>query len=79
MTEHNNPPAFPSKKRIHKAGYATAEFEPVNGMTLLDHFAGLAMQGMQADSSFDASVQKIAEAAYSQADAMLKERQKWIK
>jgi len=36
--------AFPSKKRIYRAGYATAEFEPVEGMTLRDYFAAKASE-----------------------------------
>ena len=36
--------AFPSKKRIYKAGYATPEFEPVEGMTLRDYFAAHATE-----------------------------------
>ena len=86
MTEHNNPPAYPSKKRIYRAGYSTTEFEPVNGMTLLDHFAGLAMQGWLASypehieaSGAEKSCHMTARLAYVIADAMLEERMKWIK
>lgn len=32
-------PAFPSKRRVYRAGYETNEFEPVDGMSLRDHFA----------------------------------------
>lgn len=35
-------PAFPTKKRVYRAGYATNEFEPVGGMTLRDYFAAKA-------------------------------------
>jgi hypothetical protein len=46
-------------------------------MTLRDYFAALAMQGMMAaDSKFECSVLDIADIAYTQADAMLKERAK---
>lgn len=46
-------------------------------ITLRDYFAALAMQGMMAaDSKFECSVLDIAEIAYAQADAMLKERAK---
>jgi hypothetical protein len=42
------------------------------GMTLRDWFAGLAMQGMYANQTFDyREVEEIAETAYMQADAML--------
>jgi hypothetical protein len=44
-------------------------------LTLRDYFAALAMQGMlAADSKFECSVLQIADIAYAQADAMLKER-----
>ena len=44
-------------------------------MTLRDYFAALAMQGLlAADSKFECSVLDIADIAYAQADAMLKER-----
>jgi hypothetical protein len=46
-------------------------------LTLRDHFAALAMQGLlAADIDFDWSCQDIAEVAYKQADEMLKEREK---
>jgi len=35
MTEHNNPPAFPTKQPL------SSDFL---GLTMLDHFAGMAMQ-----------------------------------
>ena len=66
----NNPPAFPS-------GYDVPE-NP--GMTLRDYFAAKAMQGIFASNTehdhedshiFDA----VAEAAYLQADAMMKARE----
>jgi hypothetical protein len=67
-------PAFPSKKRVYRAGYATAEFEPVDGMTLRDFFAAEAMQGMMVDVE-QPRCDYIAEVAYKMADAMLKARQ----
>lgn len=70
MTEHNNPPAFPQQ-------YQTCQ-EHMTGMTLLDHFAGLAMQAFANEYVSDNSV-AIADKAYTLAAAMLKERQKWIK
>ena len=45
------------------------------GMTLRDHFAGLAMQGMLASETVDA-VEEFARVAYRLADAMLAEREK---
>lgn len=68
-------PAFPSKKRVHRAGYATDEFEPVGGMTLRDYFAAKAMAadmtgGFHADD-FDWTATR----AYMMADQMLKARE----
>lgn len=34
----NGGQAFPSKKRVWRAGYATNDYEPVDGMTLRDYF-----------------------------------------
>lgn len=71
-------PAFPSKKRVHRAGYVTDEFEPVDGMTLRDYFAAKALQnfrdqiGSQSDQEWFV---KMAEGAYRMADAMLKARE----
>ena len=46
-------------------------------LTLRDHFAALAMQGLlAADNSFELSCKDIAEIAYKQADEMLEEREK---
>ena len=79
MSTDTGGPAFPSKKRIYRAGYATGDFEPVNGMTLRDYFAAKAMQGdigsfpEHVDPSDVASV--IARRAYQIADAMLKARE----
>ena len=47
-------------------------------LTLRDHFAALAMQGLlAADNSFELSCKDIAEIAYATAEAMLKERQEY--
>ena len=51
------------------------------GMTLLDHFAGLAMQGIIKDYCVEAndSIQNtVAKMSYEMAAAMLKEREKWV-
>ena len=76
-------PAFPSKKRIYRAGYATQEFEPINGMTLRDYFAAKAMQGLCARTdgkgfdflTFENDPMRVAGWAYDVADEMLKARQ----
>ena len=78
MTEHN-PPAFPTTNNV----------SGMTGLTMLDHFAGLAMQGL-INVSFkdfvvaykdntDAISPIIAQASYETANAMLKEREKWIR
>jgi hypothetical protein len=47
-------------------------------MTMRDHFAGLAMQGVMASGNLPKSVsdEELADAAYTVADVMLKERSK---
>jgi hypothetical protein len=47
-------------------------------MTMRDHFAGLAMQGVMASGNLPKSVsdEELADAAYTVADVMLKERTK---
>lgn len=76
MTEHNNPPEWIN---------VDFTYDPP---TLLDHFAGLAMQimwdaydkGYCGLNNQDApNTEIIAKGAYHMADAMLKERSKWIK
>jgi len=64
-------PAFPQPDVIsneHK------DFHRDQGMSLRDHFAGLAMQALIGEIS--ASWDEIASAAYRYADAMLKARNK---
>lgn len=46
------------------------------GISLRDHFAGLAMQGMLANGVHGLLIKDTAEWAYEQADAMLVEREK---
>ena len=70
----NNPPAFPQKRQIYRSGFATKEYEPVEGMTLRDYFAAKAMQGFQGEWVYDNS-DEIASKAYALADAMLKARE----
>lgn len=68
--------AFPGKRRIYRAGYATDQFEPVDGMTLRDYFAAKAMQGLIASDiqCGPNEVPVIAKSAYAMADAMLEAR-----
>jgi hypothetical protein len=78
----NNPPAFPHVADILQfdGKSTTVKTLTQNGMTLRDYFAAQAMQGIFASNTehdhadehiFDA----VAEAAYKQADAMLKTRE----
>lgn len=76
MTEHN-PPAFPT---------ATLAQKTEGGMTLLDHFAGLAMPAIAAEIyswsrelTGGTVAELTAKMSYEMANAMLKEREKWIK
>lgn len=73
---------------IYPSGEQWTSFNPVtgsttshargaihHGMTLRDHFAGLAMQSMvSTDHKFELNDDCIARGAYQIADAMLKER-----
>jgi len=66
-----NPPAFPQKQQIYRAGYATNEYKPVDGMTLRDYFAAKAMLRTSVGSSYE----QLAKTAYEIADAMMKARE----
>lgn len=72
-----NPPAFPSVEK-----QPGEEFDIENlGMSLRDHFAGLAMQNLVPifhDKWQVHRMDKLAEQAYLMADAMLKQRLKPI-
>lgn len=74
MINETGGPAFPSKERVYRAGYATNEFEPVGGMTLRDYFAAKAMQSMCAEVARYDDFVHVAKAAYKMADAMLEAR-----
>ena len=78
MSKDTGGPAFPSKQRIYRAGYATSEFEPVSGMTLRDYFAAKAMQSIldQKDVHDGRECENAAWMSYRMADAMLAERVK---
>lgn len=68
--------AFPDKRRVHRAGYATDDFDPVPGMTLRDYFAARAMQGMWSCTGVNFGTMKAQAAqAYRMADAMIAERE----
>jgi hypothetical protein len=64
-------PAFPS---LHDVRYHP-HFHIEEGMTLLDWFAGMAMQGLLASTKTN-DAQVIAKDAYIIADAMLAQRNK---
>ena len=73
-------PAFPTKNYQAVVPLSTGYAE---GMTLRDYFAAQALTGAQIwdavlngkNSQFSGGVEKLAEAAYAVADAMLKARQ----
>lgn len=71
---NNGGPAFPSKKRIYRAGYPTDDFEPVGGMSIRDYFAAKAVQGMMA-GNWNTNYDDWAKHAYRLADAMIKARE----
>jgi hypothetical protein len=70
MNEFNkptNPPAFPQYP---------SNFDPLtHGMTLRDYFAAKAMQAILSDQNYSSPDDKLAEASYWIADAMLKARE----
>lgn len=68
MRDENGGPAFPLLAEQTNDGW------PHTGMTLRDYFAAKAMQALAANQAW--SEESIAEAAYRQADAMMKERTK---
>ncbi len=85
----NNPPAFPSKQKAlmiksEHIGIASEYEIEHNGMTLRDYFAAQALTGAQIwdavingkNAQFSSGVEKLAEAAYAVADAMLAVREK---
>jgi hypothetical protein len=62
-------------KMYEYAGWLAKYGGYANGMTLRDHFAGLAMQSLiQTSTGDDNEIVDAAEDAYSYADAMLKAR-----
>jgi len=73
MSIENSRPAFPTIKweRDEDGNFYPNESE---GMTLRDHFAGLAMQGYVSNDAWrkDMTPYQTARAAYGMADAMLK-------
>ena len=73
-----NPQAFPSTRKYNEREMKWYEGE---GMTLLDYFAGQALNGLNAcmtDTDFPTvqTAENMAINAYRQAEAMLKERTK---
>ena len=62
-------PAFPMPT-VHSPDWGTME----KGMTLRDWFAGQALAGMYSNDADGYKFDKVAEAAYETADAMLKAR-----
>ncbi|KKM79868.1 hypothetical protein LCGC14_1345580 [marine sediment metagenome] len=66
MKKPDNPPAFP---------FEVTELGGNAGMTLLDYFAGKAMQGLM---GIDTTYDNLAKYSYRAAQAMLKERAKHL-
>lgn len=64
--------AFPAIGESNTPGGTRYVFN--EGMTMLDHFAGLAMQGLVVQVGFGGAQKDIAEEAYSIAAAMIAER-----
>lgn len=69
--------AFPAKKQVYRAGYATNEYEPTGGMSLRDYFAAKAMHAnLMTITEFPDENWRIglAKDAWAMADIMLKTR-----
>ena len=66
-------PAFPTEHDTIKTKDGFREV-PSTGMALRDWFAGMAMQGFNANPSIDFASIDMAAAAYTDADAMIKAR-----
>ena len=69
MTTNTGGPAFPNTIRIDDEAFAS-----LRGMTLRDHFAGLAMQA-ECINYAGANLKRVAQQAYEMADAMIQARQ----
>ena len=75
INKPNNPPAFPMN-----FGHSDMTENP-RGMSLLDYFAGQAMQGKLAGGAYSITLgqkEKLAEESYLIAKAMLSEREKHL-
>ena len=74
MSRDYGGPAFPDDGQMDYTG----------GMTLLDYFAGLAMQGMISNDSIASvggiagDIKFFARTSYAAAEAMIEERKKWL-
>lgn len=74
MADKNNEPAFPLYFK-EKHEYYGEQMHHHKGMTLRDHFASKAMQGILANSErIGHDEEAVSKAAYRISDAMLKER-----
>ena len=68
----NNEPAFPRPSSpAHEYGFHKHQ----DGMSLRDYFAAKAMQAILSDPNYSSPDDKLAEASYWIADAMLKARE----
>ena len=78
MKDKTGGQAFPTQEGFSfKTGEAEqTEIEVKPGMTLLDYFAGKAMRAMLSKGEWDE--EKLAGQSYIAAEAMLKEREKWM-
>ena len=75
LDKRHNPPAFPMAVPSTDTDQGCWE----DGMTLLDHFAGLAMQGeLSNPENPDMGHELVAALDYKAANAMLIERQKHV-
>lgn len=78
MTNNNDAPAFPQRVptgvcKIMDDGQMEREFETVGGLSKREWFAGMALQGLMANSSVGCTTEGFVRSALLMADALLAE------
>lgn len=78
MQKYTGGPAFPvdSITQRDSQGYAYGNQVSATGITVRDYFAAKAMAALIVEGGYDSRISDLSDAAYRQADAMLKSRVK---
>ena len=74
MTYKTGGPAFPRSLYTQGGAFDSSSLSQGYGMTLRDYFAAKAMQAILSDPNYSSPDDKLAEASYWIADAMLRAR-----